>query len=214
VNAATWMSLFGICLLGAMAPGPSLAVILRCTARAGRRAGLAAALAHAAAIGCYAALTVSGLALALQRSPGLFTAVQTAGAAWLLYLGLSGLRQWTPGATAHLQATAAIPQSIAQSVSEGFLVALLNPKVGLFMVALFSQFLPAAPAIATQVLMTATVMTTDAGWYSLVAFSVSRPRWLAILRSRASLVDRLLNILLATLGAAMLLHLARQALSA
>lgn len=213
MDAVTWISLLGICLLGAMAPGPSLAVILRCTARAGRRAGLAAALAHAAAIGCYAALTVSGLALALQRSPGLFTAVQTAGAAWLLYLGLSGLRQWSAGATATLQATAAAPQSLAQSASEGFLVALLNPKVGLFMVALFSQFLPASPGMATQALMTATVIATDAGWYCLVAFSVSRPRWLAILRSRASLIDRLLNTLLAVLGAAMLLHLARQALT-
>jgi threonine/homoserine/homoserine lactone efflux protein len=196
-----------------MAPGPSLAVILRCTARAGRRAGLVAALAHAAAIGCYAALTVSGLALALQRSPGLFTAVQTAGAIWLLYLGLNGLRQWRRGALANLPTTAAIPQSLAQSATEGFLVAFLNPKVGLFMVALFSQFLPASPGVATQALMTATVMATDAAWYCLVAFSVSRPRWLAILRRRASLVDQLLNTLLAALGAAMLLHLARQALA-
>ena len=40
-----WLSLFSICLLGAMSPGPSLAVVMNNTLRGGHNAGYASALA-------------------------------------------------------------------------------------------------------------------------------------------------------------------------
>ena len=39
VELDRWFSLFGICLLGAMSPGPSLAVVLNAALGEGRRAG-------------------------------------------------------------------------------------------------------------------------------------------------------------------------------
>ncbi|MAA87189.1 MAG: lysine transporter LysE [Haliea sp.] len=209
MSLITWLSLAGICLLGAMAPGPSLAVVVRNTVRNGRAGGLATAIAHGIAVGCYALLTVGGLALALRESPALFTALQLGGAAWLLHLGLRGLREAAPGVTATLDDTLP-PGPLGRDAAEGFLIAFLNPKIALFMLALFSQFLPATANLGTHTLMVATIVCTDAGWYSLVAMLLSRPRWLQRLRSRAWLIDRLLSTPLALLGAGMLLHSAWQ----
>ena len=49
-----WLLLIGVCALGAMTPGASLAVVTRHTLRGSARAGVGAGLAHAAGIGVYA----------------------------------------------------------------------------------------------------------------------------------------------------------------
>ena len=87
-----WLSLFSICLLGAMSPGPSLAVVLNATLGGGHRAGYITALAHGAGVGLYGLLTVTGLALLITRSPSVFLAIQLVGAAYLIYLGIKSLR--------------------------------------------------------------------------------------------------------------------------
>ncbi len=51
---ATWLAVVSICALGAMSPGPSLAVVLRHTVQGGRRAGSLAAVTHGLGVGLYA----------------------------------------------------------------------------------------------------------------------------------------------------------------
>ena len=46
MGLADWLSLISICLLGALSPGPSLMVILACTAENGRKAGVLASIGH------------------------------------------------------------------------------------------------------------------------------------------------------------------------
>lgn len=65
-----WLSLFAICLLGAMSPGPSLAVITGITLRAGAGPGYGAALAHGVGVGCYGLLTIAGLAVLIDQLAG------------------------------------------------------------------------------------------------------------------------------------------------
>src|SRR6056297_690961 len=64
-----WFSLAAVCAMGAMSPGPSLALVLRHTLGGGRLPGIAAALAHALGVGFYALLTVWGLGALIVRFP-------------------------------------------------------------------------------------------------------------------------------------------------
>jgi len=195
VEISHWLSLASICLLGAMSPGPSLAVVLKCTLGGGSSAGLAAALAHGAGVGLYGLLTVAGLALVITRSPALFLALQLAGAAYLVYLGVNLLRSTGAAATdAPARATRGHP------AREGFLVAFLNPKLAVFMLALFSQFLQPAFGVHEKALMAATVGVIDAGWYALVVALVSRPAFLDRLRRGARYIDRGFGVLLIVLA--------------
>ena len=61
MTLATWFSLLAICCLGAMSPGPSLAVVLRHTISNGRAHGMVTAISHAAGVAIWALLTVWGL---------------------------------------------------------------------------------------------------------------------------------------------------------
>jgi threonine/homoserine/homoserine lactone efflux protein len=195
-----WLSLFSICLLGAMSPGPSLAVVFNNTLRNGHRAGYACAISHGAAIALYGLLTVTGLALVINRYPGLFLAVQVAGGAYLLYLGIRSLRATSAGPTGD-----SAPGRHA-AAAQGFLTALLNPKIAVFMLALFSQFLEPGSAQAHKAIMVATVGGTDAAWYCCIVAMVSRPAVLAGLQRHGQTIERIFGVVLIALSVTMLLR--------
>ncbi len=74
-----------------LSPGPTFAIVTRNAAAAGRGSGLATAAGIGVANATYAAAAALGLSVVLQRSPAAFTAIRLAGAAYLVWLGASGL---------------------------------------------------------------------------------------------------------------------------
>jgi threonine/homoserine/homoserine lactone efflux protein len=191
MNLATWLTVVTICSLGAMSPGPSLAIVLRHTLAGGRRPGSVAAITHGLGIGLYAFACVSGLAVLITASPGLFAAFQWAGAAYLAWLGLRGLLA-RPGGEQPLAATS----SSGHAARDGFLVAFLNPKVAVFFIALFSQVIGPDTPLAAKLLYASTAMLIDMLWYLLVAWMFSNPRWLRLLQQRAVWLERLFGLVL------------------
>jgi threonine/homoserine/homoserine lactone efflux protein len=191
-----WLLLIGVCALGAMTPGASLAVVTRHTLRGSARAGVSAGLAHAAGIGVYAVATVAGLAVVLRGFPQLELAIRLAGSLFLLWLALGSWRA----------AAGPAPEPDAEAggnaVRDGFLIAFLNPKVALFFLALFSQFVSADMAMAARVQVAATAVVIDGGWYSLVALLLARGPVLAALRRHHDKVERATAVVLMLVAAA------------
>lgn len=130
----------------------------------------------------------------------MYTAVRIAGAAYLIYLGISLLRTKTdPGAGIDLApATGALWRVFAN----GFLVNLLNPKIGVFYLALIPQFLPAnAPHVAMGVLL---AMVHDAEgmlWFTAIIMATDRARNILSRRSVRRGIDRFTGSLLLFFGA-------------
>ncbi|MDC5818435.1 LysE family translocator [Vibrio europaeus] len=197
-----WLSLFTICILGAMSPGPSLAMVAKHSLAGGRLNGLAAAWAHAIGIGIYAFITLIGLAVVLQQSPLLFKTISYAGAAYLAYLGYNALRS-KGGVAARLESGE--QTSIWQSAKEGFLISLLSPKIALFFIALFSQFVAVGDSVAAKGLIVLTPLIVDGLWYTLITFLLSSPRLIDKIRSKALLIDRLSGAVLILLAVRVIL---------
>lgn len=200
MNSTTWLTVVVICSLGAMSPGPSLAVVLRHTLVGGRRPGMAAAFAHSLGIGLYALLSISGVALLLTRSPTLFTAFQWIGAAYLAWLGWQGLR-----AQPSIDGDLAPAASGMGAARDGFLIVFLNPKIAVFYIALFSQVIGEHTSLAARLGYAATALCIDLAWYLTVAWLCSNPRWLARLRQRLVLLERLFGVVLLALAVRLVL---------
>ncbi|MFW7525425.1 LysE family translocator [Vibrio ostreicida] len=192
-----WFSLLTICILGAMSPGPSLAMVAKHSLAGGRINGLAAAWAHAIGIGIYAFITLIGLAVVLQQSPLLFRSISYAGAAYLAYLGFNALRS-KGGVAAKLEAGE--DTSAWQSAREGFLISILSPKIALFFIALFSQFVAVGDSLTAKALIVMTPLLIDGLWYTLITFLLSSPRLLDRIRAQAQLIDRLSGAVLILLA--------------
>lgn len=192
-----WLSLLAICLLGAMSPGPSLAMIAKHSLAGGRMNGLIAAWAHAIGIGVYAFVTIIGLAVVLEQSPLLFKGISYAGAGYLAYLGYNALRS-KGGVAAKLESGERM--SYWQSAREAFLLSLLSPKIALFFIALFSQFVALGNELTNQVIIVATPLVVDGLWYTFITLILSSPLVVERIRSKAQLIDRLSGIVLILLA--------------
>jgi len=190
-----WLTVVSICLLGAMSPGPSLAVVLQQTLRGGRRNGLIAAVAHGLGIGLYALLCISGIAVIITTSPMLFTVLQWLGAGYLVWLGINGLR-----AKANGDETLAETPTTSSAARDGFLVVFLNPKVAVFFIALFSQVIGSDTTFLEKIAYAATALFIDMGWYVIVAWSFSNPRWLSRLQQKRVWLERIFGVILIALA--------------
>lgn len=199
MTPALWLPLAAVCALGAMSPGPSLAVVIRNAVGGGRAHGLAAAWAHAAGLGLYALLTVFGLAVVIEQVRLVYLTLSALGAAYLFYLGVRALRA---GGAVQDAATSARHTGAIRAAREGFFIALSNPKVAVFLLAVFSQFLRPDMGRADHLLMASTATLIDALWYSLVAVLLTRPGWLVALQRRAVWVERITGVVLIALAAA------------
>lgn len=191
-----WLSLAAVCAMGAMSPGPSLALVLRHTLGGGRVSGVTAGLFHALGVGFYALLTVLGLGALMARFPLLFQLVTWGGAAYLAWLGIKALRAGRAGAV-HAKA---VLTTTPQAAWEGVLVALGNPKLILFFVALLSQFVSPEMSTAAKAIIVLTAMSIDGAWYVLVAVALSHSRVLPWLQQRAHWINRATGVLLIALA--------------
>ncbi len=196
LDVHAWLFLIGVCTLAAMTPGASLAVVARHTVRGSAAAGVGAGLAHAAGIAVYATATVTGLAAVLNGLPQLAIAIRLAGSLFLLWLAFSSWRA----------AKGPAPEPFAgaggNAMRDGFLIAFLNPKVALFFLALFSQFVSPDMAIDARVQVAATAVVIDGAWYSLVALALARGPVLAALRRHHDKMERATAIVLALVAVA------------
>lgn len=195
----SWLSLAGICALGAMSPGPSLLIVLRC-ASAGVRQGFACALAHGFGVAIYAGLTAFGLAVLIIHSPLLFNILQWAGAAMLIYLGWKALRAPAPNTESESSPTQAL--SVGRAAIQGFGITFFNPKIAIFFTALFSQFVAEQQTFAIKLGMVSLAAGIDAGWYCLVTLIAIAGRNRGWVRSTAGhRMQQLFGALLIALAA-------------
>lgn len=197
MSLSLWSSLFVVCLLGAMSPGPSLAMVVKHSLAGGRMQGLCAAWAHAFGIGLYALATILGLSVLIAQYPSLYDVVSLAGAAYLIWLGWGAISS-KGGIAAKLKAGQKM--SIAQAAREGFLVSILSPKIMIFFTALFSQFVALSHDMTARSLLVVTPFVTDALWYTLVCVLISQARWLDMLRSKAVIIDKISGVILILLA--------------
>ena len=195
MSFAAWLSVATICVLGAMTPGPSLAVVLRYSVGHSRQAGFACALAHALGIGFYALITMTGLGILFQTVPVFHNAVSILGALYLIWLVIKAWRGSKAGAKFDVDSAGKVSGSILQAARDGFMIAFLNPKIALFFLALFSQFVSPEFEWGGKFLLAFTAAVIDGAWYCLVAVGLSHGAVLPWLRDHAAWIERIIAIL-------------------
>lgn len=193
MDAVFWLSVTLACLLGAMSPGPSLAVIGSVTLNQGRLAGMVSALAHGLAIAGFALLTALGLVLVMGGYALAFNVLQAAGCVYLLWMALKLLFA-APSPSSEILVLAV--DSNWAAARDGFLVALVNPKIIIFFSALFSQFITVDTQLWAKLVMAAIAGTVDTLWYMLVAVVISRPGILIRYQSSSSWLNKVFAVVL------------------
>ncbi|MFM5603262.1 LysE family translocator [Aeromonas caviae] len=194
MELTSWLALAAICVMGAISPGPSLALIIRNTVQGGQGHGVATALGHGLGVGIYALITALGLAILITQTPLLFDLIRYGGAAFLAWLGIKALLARPAGGEVGKEE--GHPPRGRQGAFEGFMVAFLNPQLAIFFIALFSQFVHADTGWREGGIMMLTAGGIDALWYVLVALVLSRGPVLAWLKAKSTVIDKVSGLVL------------------
>lgn len=140
----TNFGLFAISVfLLSVTPGPDMAYVMGQSVANGRRAGILSASGVALGSCTHAIASTLGLTALITASPVMFTAIKYIGASYLLFLGGKMLLGTFVGKKDRGDAA---PQNTSRKVSayrllsRGFITTLTNPKVLLFFVSFFPQF--------------------------------------------------------------------------
>jgi threonine/homoserine/homoserine lactone efflux protein len=164
-----------VALVVTLTPGPGTATILRVAARHGRRAAMSAVVGNSAGVLMWAALSALGVSSLILASQIAYDALRISGAGVLIVLGLRSLLR-RDRATAPAAAPAAVPPRSAGWRS-GLVTSASNPKLAVFFVALFPQFVePDAPVLAYALAMAGVIVALDIAWFSILALAVDRTR--------------------------------------
>ena len=177
-------------LLAVASPGPDLAIVLRQSLRYGRRTAIWTSLGVGAGISLHIAYSLLGVGLLVRSWAAAFSVLKYAGAAYLFWVGVQGLRA-RPRSDGDFSAAAAaeVPTPRAACVT-GFLSNALNPKVTFFFVALFVAVIGPATPKWIQAAYGLWMVVATAGWFCLVATVLTRPTVRARLLRHGHWLDR------------------------
>lgn len=155
VEISTLLLFAGACLALTMTPGPDMLLIASRSLSQGRGAGFASLAGIQMGTYCHALAAAMGLSQLFVAMPLAYDAVRLLGAAYLLYLAWKTLRSGSS-----MQASAGLQAVPARRIfQQGLLTNILNPKMALFVLALFPQFInPLAGSVVVQMLILATIL--------------------------------------------------------
>ena len=190
-------------LLALMSPGPDFAMVVRQTLAHGRHAGVWTALGIGAGISVHVGWGLFGLGWIIERVPLLLEALRLAGAGFLIWMGVQALRAQPqpPGAAQ----TAAAQAGTLRHFGIGLATNLLNPKVMLFFVALFSAIVTAQTSWALRAAIGSWIVATTVGWFCLVSGTLGLPAIRTRLQASAHWIDRGMGAVLLLIGIGMLI---------
>ena len=186
-------------LIGAVSPGPSFLIVARYSLNSSRRLGVAAAIGMGLGGIILAILALLGLHAVLTSIPWLYLFLKVLGGIYLVYLGFRIWREARTPLTVNLE-----PNN-CESAFRVFTIALItqlsNPKAAIIYGSIFASLLPARIPESFFFTLPPLVFIVEAGWYTLVALTLSSdiPRGLYLKAKRY--YDRVAAVVMSGLGA-------------
>ena len=194
MNNLFWVQFAAICLIGAMSPGPSMALIIRNSIKYGRISGILFSLGHAIGIGIYATVSVLGLQFILINNLFLFNAIEFCGSVFLLILGILFLRD-----TAH-NLSLENEQKNVNSFMQGFAISILNPKILIWFAAIFSQFIEISSTNFVKLAMVLIASSIDGLWYIILTIVVTGFGLKQFLEHNTNIIQKISGVILISIS--------------
>ena len=182
-------------------PGPDSALILRSALVQSRKHAYATAVGIASGTFVWGAAAAVGAAALLAASEVAFTILKIVGALYLAYLGVSMIVKSFRRHVVEKDVAAPVG-TLRAAFGRGAITNLLNPKVGVFYIALIPQFIPeGVPPVGMGLLLALVHVVESLVWFTglIIAAHFAR-KWLSSPRVSAW-IDRVTGGILLAFGA-------------
>ncbi|GAB59217.1 LysE family translocator [Rheinheimera nanhaiensis] len=189
-------------LVAVASPGPDFAIVLRYAVRFGRRQALLASAGVGLAILLHVSWSLLGIAVLIQTTEWLFSALSLAGAAYLFYIGIQALKSKAPlhpEQTIGGSAQDPVPSG-GKAFAAGFITNGLNPKATLFFLSLFAVIISPQTPLSYKVVYGVYMALATACWFSVLSVVLTQTKVRGFLLLKGFWFDRLMGALLLALA--------------
>ena len=192
----SYLAMSIICLIGAITPGPSLAIVIRNTIAGGRKNGVLTGVGHGIGITIYAFIAIMGITSIIFSDSTILEIIKFFGIVVLLKISFELIFK-----KEYAKENNKIKLENKRGFIDGFLISFLNPKILIFFTAVFSQFVDHGLQLNDKILMAFIAGFIDITWYVFVAISLSRSGVLINnLRRKKDYVDKATGFFLIVLS--------------
>ena len=198
-----WFQFALVCIVGAMSPGPSLALVIRNNISYNRLAGIMTSIGHGLGIAVYATMAVFGLGLILQTNQSLFLLIQVLGLIFLFFLGV--LFIFRKNSVEMIDKNK--DQKQINSFFQGFLIAIINPKILIWFTAIYSQFISVEANMTFNIILISTASIIDATWYIIISLIITGYGVKNFLIDKKDLIQKITGFILLIISLILLLNI-------
>ena len=191
-----------VCLLGAMSPGPSMMVVINNAIFKNKFNGILTAFGHGFGIGIYALFAVIGIGIVIETNIIVFNTLKTLSVIFLFYLGIQNILK-----KFQIKFKKNNIELGLQSFIQGFSISILNPKILIWFIAIYSQFMSLNNDIYFNLSLVLIASIVDALWYLLLVNIVTSKGILELLKNKSYLIQRIVGCLFIVISIFLLIDL-------
>ena len=196
MSTIIFLQIFFVCLLGAMSPGPSMVVVINNAIFKNRYHGILTSIGHGVGIGIYALFAVLGIGIVIETNLFLFNGIKILSVIFLIYLGAKSIISKTKLKFDKENYT----KEGATSFLQGFSISILNPKILIWFVAIYSQCMSADNDWIFNSYLVLTAGIVDKTWYIMLTLLVTSNLAVEFVKNKIARLQRFLGIIFISLG--------------
>ena len=198
----TFVQVFTVCLLGAMSPGPSMAVVINNAIFKGRYNGILTSIGHGIGITVYATFAVLGLGLIIETNIFVFNGLKILSIIFLIFIGVKSILN-----KEKINFEKKDIKENTISFLQGFSISILNPKILVWFIAIYSQFMSKNNELLFNIYLVTIAGIIDACWYIILSLAVTTASALSFFQSKITLIQKIQGFFFVALGLGLLVNL-------
>ena len=193
---------FTVCLLGAMSPGPSMAVVIHNAIFKGRYNGILTSIGHGIGITFYATFAVLGLGLIIEANIFIFNSLKILSIIFLIFIGTKSILN-----KKKLDLDKKDTKEKTVSFLQGFSISILNPKILVWFIAIYSQFMSQNNELIFNIYLISIAGIVDACWYIFLTFAVTTASALTFFQTKIIIFQKIQGFIFLAIGVGLFIKL-------
>ena len=195
----TFVQVFTVCLLGAMSPGPSMAVVINNAIFKGRYNGILTSIGHGLGIAIYATFAVLGLGFIIETNIFIFNGLKILSIIFLIFIGMKSILTKT-----NISIEKKNIKENTISFLQGFSISILNPKILIWFIAIYSQFMSTDNELLFNIFLISIAGIIDACWYIILSLAVTTASTISFFQAKIKFIQKIQGIFFIFIGLALL----------
>jgi len=148
------------------------------------------ALGHGFGIGVYALFAVLGIGLIIDNNIFIFNGIQSLSIFFLFYLGIQSIKNNSKLDFKKNELTSGI-----KSFLQGLTISILNPKIFIWFVAIYSQFMSGDNNLSLNISLVLIACIVDTLWYVILVNLVTSKKVFEFVKNKSNLMQKIIGYL-------------------